>query len=55
MSACTARAPLHHGRPAIIGLMQDISEKKRAEEQIQRYVEQLKTAFMSTVGGGHDP
>ena len=37
------------GRPAIIGLMQDISEKKRAEEQIERYVEQLKTAFLSTV------
>jgi PAS domain S-box-containing protein/putative nucleotidyltransferase with HDIG domain len=37
------------GRTAIIGLMQDISEKKRAEEQIQRYVTQLKTAFMSTV------
>ncbi|OGA19948.1 MAG: hypothetical protein A3I01_02720 [Betaproteobacteria bacterium RIFCSPLOWO2_02_FULL_65_24] len=39
----------HHGRPAIIGLMQDISEKKRAEEQIQRYVAQLETAFMRTV------
>jgi PAS domain S-box-containing protein len=37
------------GRPAIIGLMQDISEKKRAQEEIRRYVEQLKTAFMSTV------
>ena len=39
----------HSGRPAVIGLIQDISEKKRAEEQIQRYVEQLKIAFMSTV------
>ncbi len=39
----------HRGRPAIIGLMQDISEKKRADEQIQYYIEQLKTAFMSTV------
>ena len=39
----------HGGRPAVIGLIQDISEKKRAEEQIQRYVEQLKIAFMSTV------
>ena len=29
--------------------MQDISEKKRADEQIQYYIEQLKTAFMSTV------
>jgi PAS domain S-box-containing protein len=39
----------HEGRPAIIGLLQDISEKKRAEEEIHRYVEELKTAFMSTV------
>ena len=39
----------HEGRPAIIGLLQDISEKKRAEEEIRRYIEQLKTAFMSTV------
>jgi PAS domain S-box-containing protein len=39
----------YKGRPAIIGLMQDISEKKRAEEQIQHYVAQLETAFMSTV------
>ncbi|MBI5909076.1 MAG: PAS domain S-box protein [Betaproteobacteria bacterium] len=38
-----------NGRPAIIGLMQDISDKKRAEEQIQRYVAQLETAFTSTV------
>jgi PAS domain S-box-containing protein len=37
------------GRPMIIGLVQDISEKKRAEEAIQRYVEQLKSALMSTV------
>jgi PAS domain S-box-containing protein len=40
----------HAGRPAVIGLMQDISEKKRAEEEIQRYVAQLEKAFMSTVG-----
>jgi len=40
----------HAGRPAIIGLMQDISEKRRAEEQIRHYVAQLETAFMSTVG-----
>jgi PAS domain S-box-containing protein/putative nucleotidyltransferase with HDIG domain len=39
----------HKGRPAVIGLIHDVSEKKRAEEQIQRYLEQLKTAFMSTV------
>jgi PAS domain S-box-containing protein len=39
----------YRGRPAIIGLMQDISEKKRAEEKIQHYVAQLETAFMRTV------
>jgi len=39
----------HNGRPAIIGLMQDISEKKHAEDEIKRYVAQLQTAFMSTV------
>jgi PAS domain S-box-containing protein len=37
------------GRPAIIGFVQDISAKKRAEEQIQRYVAQIENAFMSTV------
>ena len=39
----------HKGQPAVIGLIQDISEKKRAEEQIQSYLAQLETAFMSTV------
>jgi PAS domain S-box-containing protein len=46
----SAARATHKGRPAIIGMLQDISEKTRAEEQIQRYVEQLRTAFMSTVG-----
>ena len=39
----------HRGRPAIIGLVQDISEKKRAEEQISRYVKQLEKTLMGTV------
>lgn len=39
----------YHGRPAIIGMMQDISEKKRTEEQIRHHMQQLETAFMSTV------
>ncbi len=39
----------YQGRPAIIGMMQDVTEKKRAEEQIQHYLQQLETAFMSTV------
>ena len=37
------------GRPAIIGLVQDISEKKRGEDETRRHVEQLKIAFMGTV------
>ena len=39
----------YRGRPAVIGLMQDISEKKRAEDQIRVYVGQLRGAFLSTV------
>lgn len=42
-------AAMFRGRPAVIGLMQDISEKKRAEAEIQRYIGQLQTAFMRTV------
>jgi len=40
---------IYHGQPVVIGLIQDISEKKRAEERIQDYVTQLKTTFLSTV------
>ncbi|OGA46521.1 MAG: hypothetical protein A3G25_06505, partial [Betaproteobacteria bacterium RIFCSPLOWO2_12_FULL_63_13] len=39
----------YRGRPAVIGMLQDISEKKRAEAEIRRYIAQLKAAFMSTV------
>ncbi|MGA7594285.1 MAG: PAS domain S-box protein [Gallionella sp.] len=39
----------YHGQPAVIGLVQDISEKKRDEERILTYVDQLKSTFMSTV------
>jgi PAS domain S-box-containing protein len=48
VGANAARAT-HEGQAAIIGMLQDISEKKRAEEQIQHYLQQLETAFMSTV------
>jgi PAS domain S-box-containing protein len=37
------------GRPAVIGLLQDISEKKRDEDKIQHYISQLQDAFMNTV------
>jgi putative nucleotidyltransferase with HDIG domain len=39
----------YHGKPSIIGLIQDISEKKRDEERIRNYVVQLKATFLSTV------
>jgi PAS domain S-box-containing protein len=41
---------IYQGKPAIIGLMQDITEKKKTEEQIQRYINQLQNVFMETVG-----
>ena len=48
-AGASASRSMHDGRPAIIGMLQDISEKKRDENDIRRYVAQLKTAFMSTV------
>jgi PAS domain S-box-containing protein/putative nucleotidyltransferase with HDIG domain len=36
-------------RPAIIGLMQDLSDRKVAEDQIKRYAVQLEDVFMQTV------
>jgi len=40
---------VHEGQPAVLSVMQDISEKKRTEEQIQRYMCELEAAFMGTV------
>jgi PAS domain S-box-containing protein len=37
------------GQPAVVGLLQDISEKKRAEDEIRCYIQQLESAFMRTV------
>ena len=39
----------YQGRPAIIGLMQDITEKMHAEELTRQHMAQLESAFMSTV------
>jgi PAS domain S-box-containing protein len=39
----------YQGQPAVIGLVQDISEKTRAEDEIKRYVSAIQNAFMSTV------
>ena len=37
------------GRPAIIGLMQDISDARRAQREAQHYVAQLEQAVQSTI------
>ena len=37
------------GRPAIIGLMQDISERKVAEKTAKRYLVQLENALVGTI------
>jgi len=39
----------YQGRPAIVGLMQDITEKMHAEELTRQHMAQLESAFMSTV------
>lgn len=40
----------YQSRPAIIGLMQDTSDRKVAEDQIRRYARQLEHTFLQTVG-----
>ena len=49
VGANAARAR-HRGRLAIIGVVQDISEKTRADEEIRRYIERLKTMLSGTIG-----
>ncbi len=44
-----ATAASYHQQPAVVGLLQDISEKNRAENAIRRYVGQLENSFMRTV------
>lgn len=39
----------YHDRPAIVGLMQDISERKRSERQIAQYVAKLESMLQGTV------
>ncbi len=42
-------AASYRRQPAVVGLLQDISEKKRAEDAIRRHIEQLEDAFMRTI------
>jgi len=39
----------HAGEPAVIGVVQDISDKKRAEEKIQDYIQRLERGMLSTI------
>lgn len=39
----------HLGKPAIIGLVQDVTEKKQAEAQLSTYVSKLQASLMQTV------
>ncbi len=39
----------HDGKAVLLGVMQDISERRRSESKIVEYIGQLKTAFLSTV------
>lgn len=46
----TSSLATYQSRKAIIGLMQDMSDRKVAEDQIRRYAKQLEHTFMQTVG-----
>ena len=37
------------GKPAVLGVLQDVTERRRAEQEVQSYIERLQGAFMSTV------
>ena len=37
------------GRPAVIGLIQDVTDKKQSEEHLKIYVEKLQASLMQTV------
>jgi PAS domain S-box-containing protein len=39
----------YQGRPAIIGVLQDITERKRTEEEAERHLAELQQAMMATV------
>ena len=57
----TGALSTYQNRPAIIGMMQDISDRKVAEQSIQHYADQLQRTFMqmvnlaTTLGEMRDP
>lgn len=40
----------YRGRPAVIGLMQDMSDRQVAEDQVRRYADKLEHLLLGTVG-----
>ena len=44
-----AAATTYEGKPAIIGVVQDITERKHAQEQIRGYIAQLEASMLHTV------
>ena len=44
-----ANSSLDHGRPVIIGVMQDITDKAAAEAQVREYIQRLEHAVHGTV------
>lgn len=44
-----ARRATYEGRPAIIAVAQDITEKARAEEEVRRYITQVEQTMRSTI------
>lgn len=40
---------VHAGAPAIVVMLQDITERVRAEEAVRNYIEDIRESFMSTV------
>lgn len=40
---------VYKGQPAIIGILQDISERKHSEDRIRQYIERLEQAMLGTV------
>ena len=47
--AAHAACAVHEDRRAVIGIVRDVSERKRSEVASQRYIAQLKAAVLSTV------
>jgi PAS domain S-box-containing protein len=48
--SANATLATYRDRPAVIGILQDVTDAKVAEDQIRRYAQQLEHTFIQTVG-----